>query len=119
MKTQLARRETNIHSVDFVAKAGSNAVLATGERKTRYQRLIYKTKYGGMAQLVARLTGSQKARGSNPLVSTIQFPVKPARVGLGIFFLAFCAKIADTIARQFLLRNTHYACFFFAFSMAG
>ena len=25
---------------------------------------------GGMAQLVARLTGSQKARGSNPLVST-------------------------------------------------
>lgn len=36
----------------------------------RYPGLILKTIYGGMAQLGARLTGSQKVRGSIPLVST-------------------------------------------------
>lgn len=33
---------------------------------------IYKISYGELAQLGARLTGSQKVRGSNPLFSTIK-----------------------------------------------
>ena len=51
LRAQLARRVTNVHSVDFVAKAGSSAVPATGERVNALPTVIAKILYGGMAQL--------------------------------------------------------------------
>ena len=51
---------------------------------------------GPVAQLGARLTGSQKVRGSNPLGSTTQHlvSIKP-RCGVGAGFVVACCAVSD------------------------
>ena len=66
LRAQLARRVTNVHSVDFVAKAGSSAVPATGESLGLYH---VKTKYYicGSGSVVERCLAKADTAGSNPV----------------------------------------------------
>ena len=53
-----------------------------------------------MAQLVARLNGIQKARGSNPLVSTTLYQSAPVADWFFIFLEFFSQNINDFIVLQ-------------------
>src|SRR3989454_7716974 len=51
---------------------------------------------GAVAQLGARLTGSQKVRGSNPLGSTTTTSgIHQARCGVGAGFVVACCAVSD------------------------
>ncbi len=61
--------------------------------------------FGGMAQLVARLHGMQKVRGSNPLTSTKLNPKISVRRNLGIFCFP---QLGDTHGHDRLHRYILY-----------